>query len=152
MCQNTEDQNGGYDPSVIEHYVRTFGGACPHCKSDNIGSVRNDIDNDRYYKLLICYHCGEQWFEEWQLVGIHQETPAPCTTSVVFRQFHGGVIALFPDEEFDLAGNISSYEHVGQHGAASPSLVDELPAATPEQYAALKEELESIGYDLVVCP
>lgn len=70
-------------------------------------------------------------------------------TRVVFKKFPeddgGDVIALFPDEDADQQGNIMSYQHVGQHGAASPELIEELEDATPEEYAPLKKELENLG-------
>ena len=78
-------------------------------------------------------------------------------TPVIFRVFPkkegGDVIALFPT----LPGShewwtCSSYMHVGQHGAADcRGLIDSTRPATPEQYATLKRELESIGYKLKVC-
>lgn len=74
-------------------------------------------------------------------------------TDVIFRRFKQGrdVIALFPA----IAGDSSpdtcqSYQHVGQHGAASVRLMrDTVPAylTEPDTYA-LKKELEGIGYDL----
>jgi len=71
-------------------------------------------------------------------------------TKVVFRVWPDGqVIALFPDI-VEGYGKCLSYEHVGQHGAASVWVTRLTKRATPEQYKALKEELESIGYDLVV--
>ncbi len=70
------------------------------------------------------------------------------TVNVVFRVFpEGDVIALFPDEVADPHGNIMSYMHVGQHGAASPELVEELRPATLEESEDLKDELLRIGYD-----
>ena len=68
---------------------------------------------------------------------------------VIFRKFadNGEVIALFPDLPFDNSGNITSYMHVGQHGAASPRLKGTHPASEAE-YADLKAELEQIGYEL----
>lgn len=78
------------------------------------------------------------------------------TTKVVFRKFpkeegsEAEVIALFPGESWDRAGNITSYMHMGQHAAASPSVVSITKLATPEEYAPLKAELEGIGYVLKV--
>ncbi len=43
-----------------------------------------------------------------------------------------------------------SYQHVGQHGAASSELVRELRPATPAEYADLLAELKDIGYCLRV--
>lgn len=60
------------------------------------------------------------------------------------------VFAIFPH----LPGNndpktMLSYEHVGQHGQAHISYVDECYVAKdPAQYADLKKELEGIGYEL----
>jgi hypothetical protein len=73
-------------------------------------------------------------------------------TAVMFRKWPksegGDVIALFPEELADLEGNMNSYQHIGQHGAASPDLIYHTKKATPAEYADLKEELESIGYRL----
>lgn len=84
-------------------------------------------------------------------------------TKVIFRVFgkdkkhdqinhieYGTVIAIFPEE----VGNINhhtcmSYMHVGQHGVCSPDgIIYVTRLAKPEEYASLKAELESIGYDL----
>lgn len=78
-------------------------------------------------------------------------------TKVIFRKWHDGddligdgVIALFPEipasgRTWDL---MDSYEHVGQHGAAHYATVCESSdLATPEEYADLLRELESIGYE-----
>ena len=66
---------------------------------------------------------------------------------VIFRKFpEGDVIALFPDIAADHKGNIQSYMHYGQHGAASPALIRELKKPTAKQITPLKAELRSIGY------
>lgn len=69
---------------------------------------------------------------------------------VLFRKFEDGdVVALFPTETWapDVTNTITSYQHVGQHGGASIRLLYTLEPATPEEYAPLLRELESIGYD-----
>jgi excisionase family DNA binding protein len=76
-------------------------------------------------------------------------------TKVVFRKWHGeggGILALFPEIPADIHGHhCQSYQHVGQHGGADYSLcIGKTTAATPGEYADLKEELESIGYRLEV--
>ena len=73
-------------------------------------------------------------------------------TIVVFRKFpDGDVIALFPEIEWNHRGDFSSYLHIGQHGGASPALVQSTKPATPTEYADLLAELETIGYtDLVI--
>lgn len=47
-------------------------------------------------------------------------------------------------------GMQTCYCHIGQHSECSPEYVKECKLATPEQYADLKKELESIGYKLKV--
>jgi len=78
-------------------------------------------------------------------------------TKVKFRidhsgEFKGIVTAVFPDEIFDMRGNLTCYAHVGQHGACSEQWVKEQTnEATFEEYMDLKKELESIvGYNLEV--
>jgi hypothetical protein len=73
-------------------------------------------------------------------------------TKVIFRKWKdtNTVLALFP-EELERNGFVSSYEHVGQHGAADyVGCISITKPATPEEFAGLKQELESIGYDLDV--
>lgn len=68
-------------------------------------------------------------------------------TKVLFRKFRGDVIALFPELPGDYDPDTClSYQHVGQHGAASVSL--RTKPATCQEYASLYIELRSIGYDL----
>ena len=73
-------------------------------------------------------------------------------TIVVFRKFkEGDILALFPAERGDNNWAVSSYMHVGQHGAADyTGCIRLTKPATPEEYAPLKRELESIGYVLDV--
>jgi hypothetical protein len=61
------------------------------------------------------------------------------------------LFAYFPEENYDNAGKFkTAYSHVGQHSSASPEYAKESRPATPEEYADLKAELESIGYNLNV--
>lgn len=74
-------------------------------------------------------------------------------TVVVFRKWKSGnreIIALFPG--IDAGGGFcSSYEHIGQHGGAEYSgVIAATVPARPDEYADLKAELESIGYNLDV--
>ena len=68
---------------------------------------------------------------------------------VIFRVFEpeGDVIALFPGMP-EGTGFINSYQHIGQHGAATPSLIKELRPATEEEYLPLLKELRQIGYSV----
>lgn len=74
-------------------------------------------------------------------------------TVVVFRRFKkgGDLIALFPAEINYSEGHCESYQHVGQHGSADYAhcISRSIPVSAAE-YAPLKRELESIGYDLTI--
>jgi hypothetical protein len=75
------------------------------------------------------------------------------TDIVLFRRFpDGDVIALFPylPAECLNAWPCQSYMPIGQHGAADPRIVHDTRPARPYEYAALKAELERIGYRLSV--
>lgn len=76
-------------------------------------------------------------------------------TKVIFRIWPksqgGDVIALFPQEPgTNQVMTCLSYQHTGQHGAASVDLGRELRLATPEEYADLQRELIGLGYNLDV--
>ena len=76
-------------------------------------------------------------------------------TKVVFLHEHEteqgipGIYAYFPDM-VHYGGLKTCYAHVGQHSACSPQYAKESRPATPEEYADLKAELESIGYNLEI--
>ena len=61
------------------------------------------------------------------------------------------IFAFFPDEYdlFDLDMR-SSYSHIGQHSACHVEYAKESRLATKDEYTPLREELKSIGYDLVI--
>jgi len=73
-------------------------------------------------------------------------------TKVIFRIFKGEVIAIFPELPGDYNPRLTclSYQHIGQHGAASVNLTEDTRPAKLAEYAPLMEELTSIGYDLRV--
>lgn len=74
-------------------------------------------------------------------------------TAVIFRKWRNGdIIALFPHHPgTNNPDTCLSYEHIGQHGSCSPLLCSaHTTPATSEEYAPLKEELETIGYRLRV--
>lgn len=68
---------------------------------------------------------------------------------VIYKVFpEGDVIALFPEFPGDMNPyeTCESYQHIGQHGAASVGLASLRPA-TPTEVDPLRLELESIGYN-----
>ena len=60
------------------------------------------------------------------------------------------VLAVFDPDDPGQRGIFECYSHVGQHSTCSAGYLSELKEASPEQYARLKKELESIGYFLEV--
>lgn len=69
---------------------------------------------------------------------------------VVFVENEYGVTAVFPDIPWDESeGTVTCYAHLGQHGGCDLEWAREQKPA--KDYAALKKELESIGYELEVC-
>lgn len=72
---------------------------------------------------------------------------------VIFKKFdNGDVIAVFPEIPFNqnVHNDCMSYMHIGQHGACSLSVMQDLEPATPDEYCSLQSELYSIGYTLKV--
>ncbi len=77
-------------------------------------------------------------------------------TDVVFRvdttkDWKGTVFALLPHEVCDFKGNVTTYQHVGQHsGADYRGCIATSRPATEAEYKDLKAEMESIGYNFNV--
>ena len=71
-------------------------------------------------------------------------------TKVIFRMFEGEPIAIFPELPGDYNPRLTclSYQHIGQHGAASVNLTDDTRPAKLAEYAPLMAELTGLGYDL----
>jgi hypothetical protein len=75
---------------------------------------------------------------------------------VVFRKLLGvgdqPVMAVFPEEPaLDVDYLCANFMHAGQPGACNPkNIVNNSRPATPEEYAALKRQLEDEGYILDV--
>jgi len=73
-------------------------------------------------------------------------------TVVIFRKWRGkphSVMALMPELASSYNGHYcDAYEHAGQHGGADyHGVIDQTRAASPEEYADLKAELESEPYN-----
>ena len=77
-------------------------------------------------------------------------------TDVVFRfdntkGFKGTIFALLPHEVCDFDGNVTTYQHVGQHSAGDYNhCIKTSRPATEAEYADLKKEMEGLGYDFKV--
>lgn len=62
------------------------------------------------------------------------------------------LFAYFPKLKYDLKGyHKTCYSHIGQHSGCAMEYVKECRPATESEYMPLKQELESIGYDLKIC-
>jgi hypothetical protein len=78
------------------------------------------------------------------------------STDVIFRidttpEHKGVVFALFPHDCETHEGLVGSYQRVGQHSTADYGwCIRKSRPATPQEYADLKSELETIGYDVRV--
>ena len=73
------------------------------------------------------------------------------TIEVIFRKYTKRpceTIAIFPYEIADAKGDISSYQHIGQHGACDRYFrTFTRPCYEEWEYRDLLKELISIGYD-----
>jgi hypothetical protein len=80
-------------------------------------------------------------------------------TLVKFRKEisnHDQIVAVFPKLKHNsrLYGNdvYVCYSHIGQHSPCNKDWIfGETKPAKEHEYASLKKELESIGYDLKIC-
>lgn len=70
-------------------------------------------------------------------------------TNVVFRKWpDGDIIALFPDDVNPHDGTVTSYMHVGQHGAADyAGVIADTEPVCEEEYRELLVELKMVGYE-----
>lgn len=68
------------------------------------------------------------------------------------KDHDGDVTAIFPELADTRNGikYITCYAHIGQHSECVQGWIDTQVEATEHEYHDLKEELESIGYDLEV--
>ena len=72
-------------------------------------------------------------------------------TVVIFRiEKDRQILACFPYEIYSRYTN-ECYAHLGQHSALNWDYLRQTkPCKNPKQYKALKQELESIGYNLTI--
>ena len=77
-------------------------------------------------------------------------------TEVMFRKeksrtFKDTIFALFPHECSTSEGLVTLYQHVGQHSSADYDFcIRKTKPAKKEEYKDLKEEIESLGYNLKI--
>lgn len=74
------------------------------------------------------------------------------TTRVAFRKYPDGqIVALFSDIPWNRKhGEVTSYMHIGQHGAADyHHVIAGTKPATEDEYTGLLAELKLIGYENV---
>jgi hypothetical protein len=76
-------------------------------------------------------------------------------TLVKFRKHESEVFAYFPQLNYNKRkyGNSvkTCYAHVGQHSLCHKDYAKNSEPANESEYLTLKQELESIGYDLKIC-
>lgn len=72
-------------------------------------------------------------------------------TRVLFRMLQDECIALFPDiPGTNNPYSCLNYMHIGQHGIG-PCSIDGTRKVKLEEYSALKQELENLGYRFKFC-
>ena len=77
-------------------------------------------------------------------------------TKVIFRVDERDkgfeVLAVFPEMAGDMNPyrTCTCYAHIGQHSSCDVFVVDWTRPAKPEEYEDLKQELESLGYNLKI--
>ncbi len=75
-------------------------------------------------------------------------------TKVLFVKELGGVLAVFPKQKYGFNGyrndNVICYSHIGQHSACAHEYYKSKLLANENEYADLKEELKSVGYNLEI--
>lgn len=132
--------------------------------SDFIVSMRDDIGNRNFTVTIDGLDNHEAMRRAAnQIAASHDVDPVQlrCTgcqqiddevTPVIFRaersgDFKGDVTAVFPCEPGTSDRHtMSCYAHVGQHSGCTMGWYMDTRAATPEEYADLKKELESAPY------
>lgn len=72
----------------------------------------------------------------------------------LYNKKNDDLFAFFPEEYYNKEhlGErfLTCYAHIGQHSACNSDYAKECKEATKEEYNDLKEELESIGYELEI--
>ena len=117
-------------------------------------TVRLDIDNPKADEITdeeVDEIISEVDYDS-KITGTMKSTrkSAGKMTKVVFRRYPDGqVIALFPDIPWSgRRGEITSYMHVGQHGAADyAGVIAMTRPAHEKEYRNPLSELRAIGYD-----
>lgn len=114
-------------------------GIAPHIKT-HLEGVRKEIQG----KL--------KGFEKKEKKPAADKKEKPTKVKFLVHEDEDGekdLFAYFPDENNDSSGKMKTgYSHTGQHSGVHPDYAKESRAATPEEYASLKKELEGLGYNL----
>jgi hypothetical protein len=77
-------------------------------------------------------------------------------TEVMFRYdttkgFKGTIFAVLPHQVDTLQGDVTTYQHVGQHSTGDYNVcLQQSRPATEAEFADLKKEMENLGYNLKV--
>lgn len=114
-------------------------------------ALNDPLEKDELKALYKAYY--KPWGEEalYEQLAQMEEDWISDPTLTIFRKYpDGDIVALFPEVE-GAPGTCNCYVHVGQHGSAHyHHVIQKTKRATPEEYADLKTELESIGYTLKI--
>jgi len=78
------------------------------------------------------------------------------TTEIMFRvdttkDFKGTIFAVLPHEVSNFKGDVTTYQHVGQHSSGDYNVcLEQSRPANELESADLKAEMESLGYNIKV--
>jgi len=81
-------------------------------------------------------------------------TTATNPLAVIFREFEGETLAIFPEMPWSRSPNeCGSYARIGQHGACDPAhIIANSRPADPDKADALRRELESAPFEYSLRP
>jgi len=138
---NAENWLKQHDISAFEAIQK-----CIEYEKSAFGEVTKEYENAETTVNMLAYVMGldvmpdcDSWGDLLEQLDI---------TPTYFRKFDtGDVIALFPHNTY--GDYVSSYQHVGQHGDASPELIDDLNKASRDEIRELSNELRNVGYTIL---
>lgn len=147
------------DPFQAREILNACGGmACDYhtLNRSHVESLLDYADSLRYRKPRNANGSRARMFHAYLTRQARKLDESEPLTPVLFRadkrgQFKDSVTAVFPTLP-GAPGMLMCYAHIGQHGDCSRDWLRDTRPATPDEFAALKRELESapFGYNLRV--
>lgn len=112
------------------------------------------VVKDEFGEHLADFHYRSEAFSYCKQLIAKMKTTTNVTQVkfLIEKDSEQDVFAYFPEERVypNEQKLRTSYAHIGQHSACHEDYANDCQPATPEQYADLRAELESIGYNLEI--